>query len=261
MQYSLKELPSLQTAYDWCSVNVVEDSFVTRTFSTEGTIDDMSSGEDAGPFQVILCVERLPCTGKQNEPPFRLYVISLLCLVLVWCCPLVCIAGAIAGLDQACSVAVVLARFPPNTRNSCRVMESLCSWVKVEANHQTCPAATTTWSRLIPPPPRAHPVNAYALLLGEWFHGRAGSGHRRNILGDDSSYPRRQDPPGRDNPPGHFHGKTFQASLDYENRVLLPLLSNGRSTREGWCCVGLSLSPLPVAAALLLPKCYCCVQR
>lgn len=43
--------------------------------------------------------------------------------------------------------------------------------------------------------------------------------------------------------------------------VLLPLLSDGRSTREGWCCVGLSLSPLPVAAALLLPKGYSCIQR
>ena len=103
VQYSLKELPSLQTAYDWCSVNVVEDSFVARTFSTEETIDDMTSGEDAGPFQVTAwnALEPAFCRYKgTNDPP-------LSCMMCAFsglgardrCCLLV--AGDIAGLDSA----------------------------------------------------------------------------------------------------------------------------------------------------------------
>eukprot|EP00752_Nemacystus_decipiens_P003192 g2953.t1 len=51
-KYSLKKLPSLQTAYDWCSVRVVEDSFVCRTLGAESTIDAMACGEHGGPLQV-----------------------------------------------------------------------------------------------------------------------------------------------------------------------------------------------------------------
>lgn len=72
VQYSLKELPSLQTAYDWCSVNVVEDSFVCRTFSTEATIDDIASGEGAGPFQVATpgSLSFKEHKGTQTKHPF-----------------------------------------------------------------------------------------------------------------------------------------------------------------------------------------------
>lgn len=79
VQYSLKELPSLQTAYDWCSVNVVEDSFVCRTFGTESTIDDLASGEDAGPFQVTkyhFILQKSALQGKANAP-IRLFYMCL----------------------------------------------------------------------------------------------------------------------------------------------------------------------------------------
>lgn len=48
VQYSLKKLPSFQTAYDWCSVDVVDDSFVARILS----IEDYIEPEAIGPCQV-----------------------------------------------------------------------------------------------------------------------------------------------------------------------------------------------------------------
>lgn len=43
-QYSLEELPSLQTAYDWCHADVIEDSFVSRVIEPEESIIPLAIG-------------------------------------------------------------------------------------------------------------------------------------------------------------------------------------------------------------------------
>lgn len=43
-QYSLKKLPSLQTAYNWCHADLVEDSFVTRVIQPEESILPLAIG-------------------------------------------------------------------------------------------------------------------------------------------------------------------------------------------------------------------------
>lgn len=43
-QYSLKELPSLQTAYDWCHAGIIEDSFVSRVIEPEESIIPLAIG-------------------------------------------------------------------------------------------------------------------------------------------------------------------------------------------------------------------------